>query len=59
MATNRKEKPTFRSMEEFRSRYFSTAPRRKVIIGTPEEARALGIEMARETVKNMKKLKIR
>jgi hypothetical protein len=54
MATNKKKDLTFRSMEEFRNRYFLDEPKRKIIVETPDQARALGIEMARETMKELK-----
>lgn len=54
MATTRKERPVFRSMEDFRARYFPDEPKRTVIIETPEAARAWGVEMAREAMKELK-----
>ncbi len=54
MATTRKEKLKICSMEEFRARYFPDEPKRKVIIDNPEKARAWGVEMAREAMKQLK-----
>ncbi len=54
MATTRKEKPAFRSMEEFTTRYFPNEPKRQVIIETPEAAKAWGVEMARAAMKELK-----
>jgi hypothetical protein len=54
VATIRKGKSKICSMDEFRARYFTDEPKRRVIIDTPEKARAWGVEMAREAMKNLK-----
>lgn len=53
MATKRNEKVIFHSMEEFRSRYFPNEHEHR-IVETPEDARALGKEMAREAMEKLK-----
>jgi len=53
MVTKRKNRIVFRSMEEFRSRYFPNE-RKQRIIETPEEARTMGVNMARTSVEKVK-----
>jgi hypothetical protein len=52
VAVKRREKLVFHSMEEFRDRYFPNE-RKHRIVETPEDARALGEEMARESMRKL------
>lgn len=54
MTTNKQQELTFRSIEEFRKKYFPDGPKRRDIVEKPEQARALGLEMARETIQELK-----
>jgi hypothetical protein len=54
MEVRKKDRLIFRSMEEFRSKYFPNDRKSRTIVKTSDEARALGAKMAREAMKQIK-----